>query len=247
MTRFLYDRLRAEVAELRKRIAVLVAVPVGGADGLGSDGDKGDIAVGGSGTTLTIDTAAVTLAKMADLAADKLIGRGNGGGTGVPQSITLGTNLSMSGTTLNASGGSGGGEIALFFTATDAGGFNPADATTYIFGIQPGFDPTTDGITGFTVVVPISGSVSAVYGDIAVLGTLGSANNATFRVLNQTQTTSEDISSSVAFTATHNALSNTSMTLAVTAGDRMAIEFVTPTWTTNPTNVRLAVTVVVTP
>lgn len=73
-----------------------------------SDGDKGDITVGGSGTTLTIDADAVTYAKIQNVsAASKLLGRGDSG-SGDPQEITLGTNLSMSGTTLNASGGGSG-------------------------------------------------------------------------------------------------------------------------------------------
>lgn len=58
-------------------------------------------------TTAKILDANVTLAKMADLAADRLIGRGNGGGTGVPQAISLGTGLSLSGTTLSASASGG--------------------------------------------------------------------------------------------------------------------------------------------
>lgn len=41
----------------------------------------------------------------------KLVGRGASSGTGVAELITLGTNLSMSGTTLNASGGGGGGGV----------------------------------------------------------------------------------------------------------------------------------------
>lgn len=66
-----------------------------------TDGDKGDITVSGSGATWTVDNSAITYAKMQNISAvSRLLGCGSAT-TGAPQEITLGTGLSMSGTTLN--------------------------------------------------------------------------------------------------------------------------------------------------
>ena len=59
----------------------------GGGAGV-TDGDKGDITVSSSGATWTVDSAAITLAKMADLAQDQFIGRVTAS-TGVPETATI--------------------------------------------------------------------------------------------------------------------------------------------------------------
>ncbi len=70
---------------------LLLTIPRGaaGASGALSDGDMGDLTVSGTGTVLTIDAAAVTLAKMANLAENTVIGR-QSSGAGVPEALTIG-------------------------------------------------------------------------------------------------------------------------------------------------------------
>ncbi len=81
-----------------------------------TNGDlSGDVTTSGALAT-TIANDAVSYAKMQNVsAASKLLGRGDSG-SGDPQEITIGTGLTMTGTTLSASGG-GGSSI----TAKDEG------------------------------------------------------------------------------------------------------------------------------
>ncbi len=84
-----------------------------------SDGDKGDITVSSSGTVFTVDNDAITYAKIQNIsAASRLLGRGAASGSGDVEEISLGSGLSMSGTTLSAT--SGGLDTDMYATSTNA-------------------------------------------------------------------------------------------------------------------------------
>jgi len=108
----------------------------------------GDVTGSGTGSfAATIANNAVTFAKIQDIsAASRLLGRGAGAGAGVAQEISLGTGLSMSGTTLSstaagsvtsvdASGGTtgltfSGGPVTTTGTLTLAGTLDVANGGT---------------------------------------------------------------------------------------------------------------------
>lgn len=92
------------IAELEGMDGRLDALEV--TTGLASAIDKGDISISISGTAYTVDPGAVTFSKIQNINGSKLLGRGVGA-AGAPQEITLGTGLSMAGTTVNASTGLG--------------------------------------------------------------------------------------------------------------------------------------------
>lgn len=106
------------------------------AAGAVADGDYGDITVSGVGTAWAIDPGAVSYAKIQDVsAASKLLGRGSAGGAGDVEEITLGTGLTMTGTTLSAGGSATAGwqigyaRTVSTTTATTTDTSIPLDAT----------------------------------------------------------------------------------------------------------------------
>lgn len=126
-----------------------------------SDGDKGDITVSSSGAAWDIDNSAVTYAKIQNVSAtSKLLGR-NSSTTGPPEEITLGSGLSMSGTTLSATG-SGSGDALVAnplsqFAATTslqlAGVISDETGSgALVFGTSPTLTTPTLGVASATTI-----------------------------------------------------------------------------------------------
>lgn len=156
----------------------------------------------------------------------------SGGALGTPSSGTL-TNC----TGLPTSGITGYQGYSLQIGVPS---LNPADSTTYYFGApNAAVGNTTDG--AFALTIPKFGTIKAVAIDIYTGGALGSSETSTWSV--RVNTTNTTISSTVTTNATTNRFSNTSMSVAVVAGDILQIVFASPAYATNPTTVRGNITV----
>lgn len=98
----------------------------------------GDLA-GSNYPTVTIANGAVSYAKMQDVsAASRLVGRGSAAGSGDPEEITPGTNLTMSTTTLNAQS-----------VSTSGVGTSPTSSSTQTITHSLGFIPKIIRIYGY--------------------------------------------------------------------------------------------------
>ncbi len=131
---------------------------------------------------------------------------------------------------------SGGGMNG--FVTTGIAGNNPADATTYYFNQTWSFQTTN--ANGMKFYANQAVTITSVYGAIRVSGTLGSAQNITI-FARKNDTTNTNITTTAVATATDNAFSNNALSISLAAGDYIVFGMTTPTWTTNPTTVNIAI------
>lgn len=119
-----------------------------------------------------------------------------------------------------------------------------SDATTYWFGAvqlgSSGASGGTNDATGISrIYVPKAGVLSVCRLLLTVQGTLASSETSTISI-RVNDTTDYTVSDAVVANATINAISNTAMSITLAAGDFFSFKWVTPTWATNPTTVRIS-------
>lgn len=113
-----------------------------------------------------------------------------------------------------------------------------ADATTYYFGSVYDQALTTSANTS-TYKVPVKQVIRGYSLNIRNTGTLSSSETSTM-YLRVNNTTDYVILDTVTLAAAMNNFSGTISTpIPLSAGDTVEVKWVTPTWTTNPTNIKL--------
>jgi hypothetical protein len=115
---------------------------------------------------------------------------------------------------------------------------SPADATTYYYGVLANAIQTTEGNS--KLVISKAGTITRIDLISTNTGTLGSNETSTvsFRLNATTDTT---ITSALVTNTTLSTYAATGLSIVVAAGDTFEIKWVTPTWATNPTNLRFTV------
>jgi hypothetical protein len=204
-----------------------------------TDGDKGDITVSSSGTIWTIDARAVTFPKIQALTSSfRLLGRGDDVGSGDVEEISLGSGITMNGTslelelkTINSQIIRGNGNIVTlgYTLSVQALTSSPVDAQTIYFGNLPKA-PVTVAATS-KVYIPKAGTIkrAEIYCYSGTAGT-NQAWSGYVRLNNATDT----LIATLSVATNERVFSNSALSIAVVAGDYIEIKFINPTWATNP-------------
>lgn len=128
--------------------------------------------------------------------------------------------------------------------AGSSANLNPADSTTYYYGCFPSIAAanTAAASANSRCYVPRAGTITAVVVHFWNSATLASAQTSTVTIrINGTLSTS--VATAVLNNAASTQYATAALSIPVVAGDYFQILWTTPAWATNPTAVRLAVTV----
>lgn len=133
------------------------------------------------------------------------------------------------------------GEMALKSHTTytqrlQSAAFSPNDLITYYIGNNNNVMPSTVHTTRRTKILN-TGVISKVLISSIVNGTIGSGETGTFKLKNITTGLDATVSTTIVFNTLNNVNEVANISLAVTEGDELTLEFTGPTWATNPTNI----------
>lgn len=134
--------------------------------------------------------------------------------------------------------GGGGGGAAVGYTLTAIAATNsPADATTYCFADWVNAAPTTN-CNDVRLYIPKTGTIKTVYGHFYTGGASGTSEANSVYIRQNNTTDIVTVTTSLTTNNVNNPFNATGLSAAVTAGDYISVKWVTPTWVTNPTNMR---------
>jgi len=126
--------------------------------------------------------------------------------------------------------------ISTFVTKTGS----PLGSTTYYLTNGGSLSSFTNlASMASAVIVPVTGTISTVYGACTVQGTLASTQNSTLTIY-KNGVSQAAITSTLKMNTADNAFSNTGLSIAVTAGDYIHVQLITGAFTTTPTTVAIS-------
>jgi hypothetical protein len=122
-----------------------------------------------------------------------------------------------------------------------ASNVNPADATNYYVGVADAPSTTSKDAS---IIIPVTGKIKSIGINSVIYTVSGTSENSTFsvRVLSggiNGAATETLLTNTYKLNATYISTILTGLNIPVNAGDAIEIKWLTPTWATNPTGVRL--------